>query len=55
MAEEPMRPGKHYLIKHATLQTPGLIREVRYRMDINTLHREAAEQLGLNEIGTLRV
>ena len=51
MAEEPLRPGKHYLIKHATLQTPGLIREVRYRMDINTLHREAAEQLGLNEIG----
>ena len=51
MAEEPLRPGKHYLIKHATLQTPGLIREVRYRMDINTLHREATEQLGLNEIG----
>ena len=51
MAEEPLRPGKHYLIKHATLQTPGMIREVRYRMDINTLHRAAAEQLGLNEIG----
>ena len=51
MAEEPLRPGKHYLIKHATLQTPGTIREIRYRMDINTLHRETAEQLGLNEIG----
>jgi bifunctional enzyme CysN/CysC len=51
MTEEPMRPGKQYLIKHATLKTSGVISTVRYRMDINSLHREAADQLRLNEIG----
>ncbi len=51
MTEEAMQPGKPYLIKHATLKTPGLISAVRYRMDINTLHREAADELRLNEIG----
>ena len=51
MTEEPMQPDKAYLIKHATLKTPGRVSAVRYRMNINTLHREAAGELGLNEIG----
>ena len=51
MNEDAMRPGKQYLIKHATLKTPGVIRAVRYRMDMNTLHRESTAQLELNEIG----
>ena len=51
MAEEPMQPGKQYFIKHTTNTTPGVIAEVRYRMDVNTLHREDAAQLALNEIG----
>ena len=51
MTEEPMQPDKAYLIKHATLKTPGRVSTVRYRMNINTLHREAAGELGLNEIG----
>ena len=51
MAEEPMQPGKQYFIKHTTNTTPGVVAEVRYRMDVNTLHREDAAQLALNEIG----
>ena len=51
MTEDAMQPGKQYLIKHATTKTPGVITDIRYRMNINTLHRESAEQLELNEIG----
>ncbi len=51
MAEEPMRPGTHYLLKQTTSLTPGVITEVRYRIDVNTLRREDTAQLGLNEIG----
>src|SRR5262249_1448685 len=29
----------------------GTISEVRYKIDVNTLHRTPVEQLGLNEIG----
>lgn len=51
MAEEPMITGKPYLIKHTTRTLTGHITELLYRMNINTLHRENASQLKLNEIG----
>ena len=51
MAEEPMQPGKQYFLKQTTTMTPGIITDVQYRIDVNTLHREDATQLALNEIG----
>ena len=51
MDEEEMVPGKKYLIKHTTNITTGIIKELRYRININTLHREDASTLSLNEIG----
>jgi bifunctional enzyme CysN/CysC len=51
MAAEPMIPGKTYLFKHTTQTTPGQIDSLRYRVDVNTLHRTPAPDLQLNEIG----
>ena len=51
MSEEPMQPGKQYLIKHSTRMVPGHISNLRFRVDVNTLHRSQADGLGLNEIG----
>jgi bifunctional enzyme CysN/CysC len=51
MSEEPMVPDKPYLIKHCTKVTPGTVSSLRYRVDVNTLHRTKAEHLHLNEIG----
>ena len=51
MAEEPLQPGRQYFLKQTTNTTPGVITDVRYRIDVNTLHREDAAQLALNEIG----
>lgn len=51
MVEEPMVIGKRYLIKHTTNTVIGIIKELRYKIDINTLHREEARELNLNEIG----
>ena len=55
MAEEPMLPGKQYLFKQATKISPGQIASLRYRIDINSLHREPAPTLALNEIGRCQV
>ena len=34
----------------------ALVKELQYRLDVNTLHRdEAADRLGLNEIGRVRL
>jgi bifunctional enzyme CysN/CysC len=51
MAEEPLVPGKQYLFKQTSKVAPGAVGSLRYRVDINTLHRQPAPTLTLNEIG----
>jgi len=47
-----LQPGRKYAIKHTTRWGRALVRDIMYRIDVNSLHREeAATQLGLNEIG----
>jgi sulfate adenylyltransferase subunit 1 len=50
-------PGNKYAIKHTTRWGRALVKDVHYRLNVNTLHRdEDAKTLKLNEIGraTLR-
>jgi sulfate adenylyltransferase large subunit len=57
MSAAPLRPRQKLLIKHTTRLSKSIVTDVRYRLDINTLHRDlTCEELGLNEIGrvTLR-
>jgi bifunctional enzyme CysN/CysC len=51
MDEQPMVPGKPYLIKHTTKKVTGSVTTLRYKIDVNSLHRCDAPTLGLNEIG----
>ena len=51
MSEEPLVPGKPYLVKQGTRQVVGHVRGVRHRVDVETLVHESATTLGLNEIG----
>ncbi len=51
MSPEALIPGKTYLFKQTTLTTMGQIDSLRYRVDVNTLHRSPAPDLQLNEIG----
>jgi bifunctional enzyme CysN/CysC len=51
MAEEALVPGREYLFKQTTKVVPGKVSALRYRVDVNTLHREPAPTLALNEIG----
>ena len=56
MAERPLSPRGRYRIKHTTRTALAKIDEVRYRIDVNTLHRdEQAGGLQLNEIGRLKL
>ena len=38
-------------MKQGERQVTGAIDTLRYRVDVNTLHREESDGLGLNEIG----
>jgi sulfate adenylyltransferase subunit 1 (EFTu-like GTPase family) len=53
MADAPvLTPRSRLIVKHTTRTVKAMVREINYRLDINTLHRdETADRLGLNEIG----
>jgi bifunctional enzyme CysN/CysC len=53
-----LAPRSRLVVKHTTRTVKAFVRDLHYRLDVNTLHRdESATQLGLNEIGrvTLRL
>ncbi len=52
----PMAVGGKYAIKHTTRAARAVVRQLHYRLDVNSLHRdESAEALRLNEIGRVRL
>ncbi|MDI2027199.1 adenylyl-sulfate kinase [Saccharopolyspora sp. TS4A08] len=51
-----LEPGARYAIQHTTRSTRAQVRQLDYRLDINTLHRDTtATSLSLNEIGRIRL
>jgi len=47
-------PGNKYILRHTTKETRCAVKEIVYKVDINTLHRiEGADALGLNDIGRI--
>jgi bifunctional enzyme CysN/CysC len=47
-----LRPGAKYHVKHTTRTARALVKDLHYRLDVNTLHRDHdAGGLSLNEIG----
>ena len=52
----PLVQGKKYIIRHATQQTLGIVREIEYRIDINTREKEyGVEKLVMNDIARVRI
>jgi bifunctional enzyme CysN/CysC len=53
MADAPaLTPRSRLVVKHTTRTVKAVVRDIAYRLDVNTLHRdESAQSLGLNEIG----
>ncbi|GAA1884785.1 sulfate adenylyltransferase subunit 1 [Asanoa iriomotensis] len=53
---KPLRVGGKYSLKHTTRSVRAVVRDLHYRLDVNSLHRdEEAGELKLNEIGRLRL
>jgi sulfate adenylyltransferase subunit 1 (EFTu-like GTPase family) len=56
MTSEPLQARQKLAIKHTTRSARAMVQEIRYRLDVNTLHRdEDATGLGLNEIGRVHL
>jgi bifunctional enzyme CysN/CysC len=63
MHESAAKSGKNYLIKHTSSMIPGVLSDIRYKVDVNTMKRDknvdeelnAVDSLGLNEIGRCHI
>jgi bifunctional enzyme CysN/CysC len=48
----PLTRGSRLVVKHTTRTVKAVVRDLQYRLDVNTLHRhEGADRLTLNDIG----
>ena len=56
MNEKSLKVGGKYILKHSTKDLRCLIKEVKYKIDINTLHRNMDDKnVGLNEIARVSI
>lgn len=51
MHDEPLLPGRSYLIKIGTATVPAQVSDLKYKVNVNTLQHEPGKSLQLNEVG----
>jgi bifunctional enzyme CysN/CysC/sulfate adenylyltransferase subunit 1 len=56
MSTNPLQPRQKLAIKHTTRSARALVKDVQYRLDVNSLHRDLeTKSLVLNEIGRVQL
>jgi bifunctional enzyme CysN/CysC len=56
MSDAPVSVGKRLLLKHTTRWVHATVDDIRYRVDVENLHRDvSAKSLDLNDIGRLKL
>ncbi len=54
--DKKLQPGGKYTLKHTTKDVRCIVKDVRYKVNINTLHRvEDDRSIGMNDIGRILV
>ena len=54
MSSNPLQARTKVVIKHTTNQCMGMVKELKYKIDINTLHRlQDIDTLAMNDIGRI--
>jgi bifunctional enzyme CysN/CysC len=51
MSEEPLLPGRSYLLRIGTKTLPARVTTLKHKVDVNTLDQRPGRTLNLNEIG----
>ena len=55
LTDRPLRAGDRYQVRHTTRDLRAVVEEVRSTLDIATVADLPATELGLNDIGTVRI
>lgn len=51
----PLATRKKYILRHTTSEVQAMVTGIDYELDINTLHRKEAEQIGANSIAKINI
>lgn len=56
MNQRPINLNSKFFVRHTTKEVRGVLKEIQYKLDINTLQRvENAEQLVMNDIARVKI
>lgn len=56
MGEKPIQLNGKYFLKHTTKDARAVVKEIRYKLDINTQHRITENpNIGLNDVGRISI
>jgi bifunctional enzyme CysN/CysC len=55
MDEKPLEPGNSYVLRQTTRSVRAHAQQMRYRIDVNTLSRDATASLAMDEIGRVQI
>jgi sulfate adenylyltransferase subunit 1 len=56
MSERPLMPGMKYYLRHTTSEVRAMVKEIVYKVDVNTLERHPdGKELRMNEIGRVQL
>ena len=56
MSNTPLQPRTKVVVKHTTSESIGMVKELKYKIDINTLHRiENIDKIQMNDIGRISI
>ena len=55
MSETPLDPGTSYVLMHTTRSARAFVQKIKYRIDVDTLHRQPGAGLGWNDIGRVEI
>jgi len=53
LSESPLDPRRKYLIRHTTRDSKAMLAGIAFRMDINTMEQQPAENLAMNDIARI--
>lgn len=56
MSDKPLQLNGKYFLKHTTKDVRAVVKEVKYKLDINTLHRVTENvSIGMNDVGRITI
>jgi sulfate adenylyltransferase subunit 1 len=56
MNQRPINLNTKFFVRHTTRDVKGVLKEIQYKLDINTLHRvENVDQLVMNDIARVKI